>query len=174
MLPTRPTKRTKPVASRYWILLAALALGPAFAADVPYKGHTLEIADGQDDGPVQRVLSAQYSIPGTGAEITNRAQTCAGSVSGLAVETADADNGSLVVRATADYRTGFSSWTIRSRLDFAAADAAFRITASEIAVRQGSGDDAAFAPLAKGASGWEKGLDALLAVENKWVDCLYR
>lgn len=166
--------QAKPVTSRHLIFLAALALAPAFAADVPYNGHTLEIADGQDNGPIQRMLSAQYTIPGTGADIINKAQTCAGGVAGLTVESSAPEAGTLVLRATTDYRSGFSSWTIRSRLDFGAADAAFRIAATEIAVRQGSGDEAAFAPLAKGASGWEKGLDALLGVENKLVDCLYR
>lgn len=167
-------KQTEPVKSHYLIFLAALALTPAFAADVSYNGHTLKVADGQDDGPIQRMFSAQYTIPGTGADIINRAQTCAGGVEGMTVESSDPDGGLLALRTTTDYRSGFSGWTIRSRMDFSAADAAFRITASEIAVRQGSGDDATFAPLAKGASGWEKGLDALLAQENKLVDCLYR
>ena len=163
-----------PVTPRHLILLAVLALAPAFAADVLYSGHTLEIADNQDDGLIQRMLSAQYTLPGTGADIVIRAQTCAGGVQGLTVESSDPDGGALALRATADYRSGFSGWTVRGRLDFGAADAAFRITASEIAVRQGSGDDAAFVPLAKGAAGWEKALDALLGQENKLVDCLYR
>lgn len=163
-----------PVTPRHLILLAVLALGPAFAADVLYNGHTLEIADNQDEGLILRMISAQYNIPGTGADIVNRAQACAGNVQSLTVESSDPDGGTLVLRTTADYRSGFSGWTVRGRLDFNAADAAFRITASEIAVRQGSGDGADFVPLAKGASGWEKALDALLGQENKLVDCLYR
>jgi len=162
------------VTSHRLIVLAALALGPAFAADEPYNGHTLEIADGQDNGPIQRILSAQYTIPGTAADIVNRAQTCAGGVEGLTVEASNPEAGALVVRTSAEYRSGFSGWTIRSRMDFGAADAAFRIAASDIAVRQGSGDAAAFVPLSKGTSGWEKALEALLDQENRLVDCMYR
>lgn len=157
-----------------FIFAGLLALAPAFAGEVPFNGHTLTVAEGADAGRIERMLSAQYNIPGTGAEIIARAQTCAAGVAGVTLESASPESGELVLRASVDYRAGFSARTLRSRLDLASADAAFRIAATELTVQQGSGDDAASAPLAQSDSGWEKGLEALLGLENKLVDCLYR
>lgn len=151
-----------------------LAVLPASAADVTYNGHTLQVADGQDNGPIQRMAGAQYNFPGSAADIIGKAQTCATGVPGLTVESADPATGVLVLRASTEYRSGFSSHAIRSRIDFAAAEAAFVISESEIEVQQGSGADASYTPLTHGEGGWEKALDALIGLENKVTDCLYR
>lgn len=155
-------------------LLAVLALIPAYAAEVPFSGRTLEISGDQGDGSIDRMLGAQYNIPGTGADIIGRAQTCAAGVGGLTVESADPSAGTLVLRASTEFRSGFTTRTIRSRIDLGAADASFQITESEIAVREGAGDANAFGPLTRASGGWEKGLEALIGLENKLVDCLYR
>lgn len=164
----------KPQLKLQWVMLAAaLAAVPALAADVTYNGHTLQFADGQDSGPIQRMLGAQYNFPGTAADIIGRAQTCATGVAGLTVESADPASGALVLRASTEFRSGFSSRPIRSRIDIAAAEAAYVISESEIQVQQGSAE-AGFTPLTHGEGGWEKGLDALIGLENKVTDCLYR
>lgn len=159
---------------RLVILAAVLAAAPALAADVTYNGHTLQLADGQDNAPIQRMLGAQYNFPGTAADIITRAQTCATGIAGLKVESADPATGSLVLRASTEFRSGFSSRPIRSRIDIAAAEAAYVISESEIEVAQGSAEDAGYVPLTHGEGGWEKGLDALIGLENKVTDCLYR
>lgn len=156
------------------ILLAVLALIPAVAAEVQFNGHTLEVPDGQDNGPIQRMLGAQYNFPGSAEQIIARAQTCAAGVPGLTVESADPAGGALVLRVDVEYRSGFSSRRIRSRMGFGAAEAAFRINETEIAVGESSNDAAGFVPLTRQDGGWEKGLEALIGAENALVDCLYR
>lgn len=164
------------VASRVLLLLvASLAATAAVAANVPFKGRTLEVADGQDKPPITRMVSASYGVPGSADVLVGRAQTCAGGVEGLTVASADPASGLLVANVSTEYRAGFSGHAIRSRLAFAAVDGGFRITESEIeAAASGGGDGVAFSPLVHGEGNWEKGLEALIEVENKLVDCLYR
>ncbi len=158
---------------RLSILLAAFLLIPAQAGQVQFSGRTLDVGDGQDNGPIQRMVGAEYNIPGTAADIIGRAQTCAASVDGLSLVGASPDSGTLVLRANVDYRSGFSARTIHSRLDFLASDSVFQITETELEVREGGGD-ADFTALTQADGSWEKGLDALVGLENKLVDCLYR
>lgn len=160
---------------RVLILAAALAALPASAEDVAFKGRTLEVSITEDARLIQRMNGTQYAIRLTGEQLVNRASACLGGVGGVAIESADAEQGVLVASVRTGFRASFSGQTLRSRLRMDAGDGYFQLTESELALAQADENGAeAWVPLVQSGGTWEKGLDLLIQTENKLVDCLYK
>lgn len=157
------------------MLAAAFAAVPAAAEDVPFKGRTLDVVTGQEASPILRMAGTQYVVRRDQAQIIEQARGCLGGQDGVAVESADAGQGVLVANVSVGFRARFSSQTLQSRLTLQASDGAFLITESELGLVQGddSGGQTRM-PLTQEGSAWEKGLEALIQVENALVDCLYK
>ena len=157
------------------MLVAALVAPPALAEDVSFKGRTLDVATGTEARPILRMSGTQYVLPRSQEQLVNQAQACLGGQEGVTVETADATQGLLVARVATAFRSGFSSQTLRSRLELSAGEGSFQLVESEFTLARASEDGGtADIPLVQEGTPWEKGLETLIQTENRLVDCLYK
>lgn len=162
---------------KVWILMLATALAvlPASAEDVAFKGRTLDVSANGDVRLIQRMSGTQYAIRLTREELVNKANACLSGVGGVAIESADVEQGLLVANVRTGFRASFAAQTLRSRLQMDAGDGYFQFAESELALAQADeGGAETWVQLVQGGSIWEKGLDLLIQTENKLVDCLYK
>lgn len=162
---------------KVWILMLATALAvlPASAEDVAFKGRTLDVSADGDVRLIQRMSGTQYAIRLTRQQLVGRGNACLSGVGGVAIEAADEDQGLLVASVRTGFRASFSAQTLRSRLQMDAGDGYFLITESELALAQTDDNGAeTWGQLVQSGGIWEKGLELLIQTENKLVDCLYK
>lgn len=155
-------------------LVAALAVLPALAEEVPFNGRMLEIGEGEGARPILRMSGTQYAIQRNGEQLVELARGCLAGQNGIAVESVDPAQGLLLASVEVGFRASFSSQTLRSRLRFEAGEGRFQLVETDLALAQGDEGGVAYVPLLQSGGIWEKGLEALVQVENRLVDCLYR
>ena len=159
-----------------WILMlgAALAASPASAEDVPFNGRTLEVATEQEARPILSMKGTQYVLPLTQAQLLARVPSCL-SAQGITATTPDAAQGVVQAEVLTRFRASFANRILRSQLRLDVGEGSFQLSESALEVTEDAGDGAfAYVPLAQTGGIWEKGLETLVAAENKVVDCLYR
>lgn len=161
---------------RYLVLAGTLAAIPLAAEEVQFEGHVLEVDASQEARAIVRMEGTRYRLPGTAAQIVDKAEKCITGQNGLALVAADPVAGTVAARGRADYRQMWSTRSIRANLQIEADDGYFRIVQSELAQAQGGSaesDDAAYAPISQ-AGDWESAVSAAITMETRLVDCLYR
>lgn len=156
------------------MLGAALAAVPASAEDVPFNGRTLEVAADQEVRPILSMAGTQYVLPLTQEQLLARVPACL-SAQGIAVASTDAAQGVVQADVQTRFRASFANRILRSRLRVDVGEGFFQLSESAFEVAE-DGDDGvlAYAPLTQSSGIWEKGLEALIGIENKVVDCLYK
>lgn len=155
-------------------LVAALAVLPALAEEVPFSGRMLEIGEGEGARPILRMSGTRYAIQRNGEQLLELARGCLAGQNGIAVESVDPAQGLLLASVEVGFRASFSSQTLRSRLRFEAGEGRFQLVETDLALAQGDEGGVAYVPLLQSGGIWEKGLEALVQAENRLVDCLYR
>lgn len=163
--------------ARALLFIAALASLPVVAEDVAFEGRTLEVDVGNDTRTITRVVGTLYQINGTADQIANKARRCLSSQQGVAVAPAEASSSLLVANSRANFRSLWSTHSIRSQLAIEVSDGHFQVIQSGLGVAQASAasaSDDAYAPLQHQGAGWDNALSATIAVEQGVIDCLYR
>ena len=161
---------------RYLVLAGTLAAFPVAAEDVQFEGHVLEVDASQEARVIVRMAGTRYRLPGTAAQIVDKAEKCVTGQKGLALVSTDAAGGTLAASGRADYRQRWSTRSIRANLRIEASDGYFRIEQTDLAQAEGGSAelaDDAYAPVSH-AGDWENAVTAAIAMESRLVDCLYR
>ena len=163
--------------SRSLILAATLLALPAFAEDVQFKGHTLDVDASQEARNIRGMSGALYGVRGSPEQVIEKAQGCVAGVQGYAVVAVDAAAGRLEADGRFNYRKGWTTRSLRSRLLVEASPAQFRIAQSALGqapLAAAEATDADYAPISQEQGGWEDALDVLIPHEQGIVDCMYR
>src|SRR5690606_22882928 len=101
---------------RYLVLAGTLAAFPVAAEDVQFEGHVLEVDASQEARVIVRMAGTRYRLPGTAAQIVDKAEKCVTGQKGLALVSTDAAGGTLAASGRADYRQRWSTRSIRANL----------------------------------------------------------
>lgn len=156
------------------LALAALwVAAPVGAEDIDFNGRTLTIATDQATVPITGMASTHYAIRLSKDQIVARARECLYDKDNVRIDTVDAEQGVFVAAMSVPFRAR-GARGLQSRLTLAAQDGDFKIDEAQLMLISDGDDGTVTAPLSQNDKGWEKGLDALIQVENKLVDCLYK
>ena len=158
---------------RNWVLAGMLVAMPALAEDVVPEGPAVAGDASREARPILGMRGTRYSIPGSVSQIVGKAEQCATRQPGaLTVESVEADAGRLVAGGRAEYRQK-GRRSVRARMTLEAGEGTFRVVFNDLATA--SADAGGFAPLIQqDAAGWENALEALIAIEQPLLDCMFR
>ncbi|QIL21367.1 hypothetical protein [Thermomonas sp. HDW16] len=169
--------KTATTGASYLLIAVALMGAPVLAEDVQFEGHTLEVEPGQGDARnIARILGTRYQINAAAVQIIDKARGCLGNQSGVAIEAGEPNSGQLVANSQVNYRAGWSTHSVRSRIAVEASDGYFRIVQSDLGVADmGAADarDGDYRVLQQDGD-WEKAASTMIALEQGVIDCLYR